>query len=104
MRFILLCFLTLASFTSWAGPVNITSLGVSPKGQYVAIEEYGYNPGLRTYYSRIRLLNLWKNTEAAPMVEVEHTARSPEDLLRAREEARSKATASMEKLNIVTSG
>jgi|GEM_PF-3999613 len=88
-----------------AGRVEmIHALGASSKGQFVAIEEYGYNVGLKTYYSRIKLMNVWKNEYVTPIVEVEQDARLPADLMRVREEAKARAMVHFEKFNIITSG
>jgi predicted secreted protein len=100
MVFSFFCFMSAMSLGS---PVRIEAIGASPKGQYVAIEEYGFNQGLNTFYSRIRLMNLWKNQDAAPLIEIEKKARHPDDLIRIREEARLQATQQLEKYNIVTS-
>ena len=82
----------------------IHALGASSKGQFVAIEEYGYNAGLKTYYSRIKLMNVWKNEYVSPVVEVEQDARLPADLVRVREAAKERAAVHFQKFNIITSG
>ncbi|MBY0516529.1 MAG: hypothetical protein K2P81_06450 [Bacteriovoracaceae bacterium] len=88
----------------WASPIQmINAIGASPKGQYVAIEEYGYNAGLKTYYSRIKLLNVWKNEYAAPVVELEKGAQRPTDLNKIREKVKKLAAENLEKFNIVLS-
>ena len=81
----------------------IRTLGASPKGQYVAIEEYGFNAGLGTYYSRIKLMNVWKQEYVAPVIEIEEGARRPTDLQRVRDTARERAASDMNKFNIVLS-
>lgn len=82
----------------------IHAMGASKKGQFVAIEEYGYNAGLKTYYSRIKLMNVWKKEYVTPVVEVEQDARLPADLMRVREAAKARAEVHFEKFNIITSG
>ena len=41
--------------------VKIMAIGSSPKGQYVAFEEFGYLDGATVAFSRIRIKNVWKN-------------------------------------------
>ena len=41
--------------------VRVKALGASPKGQYIAVEEFGYLDGDKGPYSRIKILNVWKN-------------------------------------------
>jgi len=41
--------------------VRIKTIGSSPKGQYVAIEEFGFKNNQQVPYSRIRVMNMWKN-------------------------------------------
>ena len=41
--------------------VRIKAIGSSPRGQYVAFEEFGYKNGRKFPYSRIRVMNVWKN-------------------------------------------
>lgn len=88
---------------SLASSIQIAAIGSSPKGQFVAIEEYGYNQGLKTYYSKIRFMNLWKKEYAGPTVEIEQGARHPDDLKRVREKAKRSAEPHFEQFNIVTS-
>lgn len=103
IKFILFSVGLFIAGVSGASPVQIAAIGSSPKGQFVAIEEFGYNQGLRTYYSRIRFMNLWKKEYAGPVVEVEQGARHPDDLERVREKAKRSAEPHFEKFNIVTS-
>lgn len=103
IKFILFSVGIFIAGVSVASPVQIAAIGSSPKGQFVAIEEFGYNQGLKTYYSRIRFMNLWKKEYAGPVVEVEQGARHPDDLERVREKAKRSAEPHFEKFNIVTS-
>ena len=41
--------------------VRIKTIGSSPKGQYVAFEEFGFKNNKQVPYSRIRVMNMWKN-------------------------------------------
>jgi predicted secreted protein len=74
----------------------IDTLGVSPKGQYVALEEYGYKAHGHTYYVRIKIINVWKKEYVGKSVEVELPASHPQLLVKAR--ARAKVLA-FEELN-----
>lgn len=42
--------------------VKITALGESPKGQFIAYEEYGYHAGGKIPFVKVRIMNVWKNT------------------------------------------
>lgn len=101
---LLVCFGTTLSLQAAEPLQMIRALGASSKGQFVAIEEYGYNAGLKTYYSRIKLLNVWKKEYVSPVVEVEQDARLPADLLRVREAAKQRAAVHFQRFNIITSG
>lgn len=41
--------------------VKVKALGSSPKGQFIAFEEYGYRTGRKLPFSKIRIMNVWKN-------------------------------------------
>lgn len=66
----------------------IDTLGVSPKGQFVALEEYGYKSNKRSYYVSIRIMNVWQKEFVGTPVLVELPAYSPDFLQKAREKAR----------------
>lgn len=40
--------------------VRVKAIGSSPKGQFVAFEEYGFKNGKKLPYSQIRIMNVWK--------------------------------------------
>lgn len=64
-RLNLLLMLSLVSFQSRAfakTSVRITPLGESPKGQFIAYEEYGYHAGGKIPFVKVRIMNVWKNT------------------------------------------
>jgi predicted secreted protein len=103
MKWFLLMSLAMTAVAQASTVQMINALGASPKGQFVAIEEYGYNPSLKTYYSRIKLMNTWKNSYVAPPFEIERGARRPSDLHDVRQEARAHAAEEMAKYNIETS-
>jgi predicted secreted protein len=93
----------LGATLSFASTFQFKAIGASPKGQYVAIEEFGYNAGHRTYFSRIKFINVWKNTYAAPPIEIEINARRPSDLNEVREQALQNAAENLAKYNIEVS-
>jgi predicted secreted protein len=66
----------------------IDTLGSSAKGQFVALEEYGYEPQKHAYYVKIKIINVWKNVYVGEGFEVEAPAKSPIFLEKAREKAR----------------
>jgi len=42
--------------------VRIKAIGKSPRGQFVAFEEYGYeSSNIKRPYSNIKIINMWKN-------------------------------------------
>lgn len=66
----------------------IDTLGVSGKGQYVALEEYGYKVQSHTYYVTIKVMNVWKKEYVGQRIEVEVPAHRPNFLNKARARAR----------------
>ena len=81
--------LTLLMF-SHAHAVNkqkIDVLGTSKKGQFVAVEEYGYRPGTHMYFVTIRVMNVWKKEYVGDKIQVELPATRPYFLKKARAEA-----------------
>jgi predicted secreted protein len=78
----------------------IDTLGVSPKGQYVALEEYGYQPEKHVYYVTIKVMNVWKKEYVGEMIEVEQPAMSYKSLIKAREKAKSLAQDTLIKYKI----
>lgn len=88
-KFILaLLLMTLTHLTRASEHQMIDTLGVSPKGQYVAIEEYGYKAQNHSYYVRIKIMNVWKKEYVGKSVEVELPAHRPVFLEKARSRAK----------------
>lgn len=83
--FILSLLLSKTSFSSEHQMID--TLGASPKGQYVALEEYGYKAQTHSYYVKIKFMNVWKQSYVGSPIEVEVPASRRSFL----EEARSKA-------------
>jgi predicted secreted protein len=83
-----LLLITLSQFTRASEHQMIDTLGVSPKGQFVAIEEYGYKVQNHSYYVRIKIMNVWKKEYVGKSVEVELPAHRPVFLEKARSRAK----------------
>lgn len=66
----------------------IDTLGVSSKGQYVALEEYGYKANNHSYYVRVKVMNVWKKEYVGRTFELEVPAHRPSHLQNARMKAR----------------
>lgn len=93
--------LLLFSTQIWAGDHQmIDSLGISPKGQYIALEEYGYKNDKHTYYVEIKIMNVWKKEYVGSTTKVELPAHRPEYLTKARLRAKSLASEELKKFNI----
>ncbi|WPU65128.1 hypothetical protein [Peredibacter starrii] len=78
----------------------IDTLGVSPKGQFVALEVYGYKSHSHTYYVSIKIMNVWTKKYVGDSVEVEMPAYRPTDLSKARTRAKYLAHDQLSKFNI----
>lgn len=79
---------------------KIDVLGTSPKGQFVAVEEYGYRPGTHMYFVSIRVMNVWKKEYVGSGVQIELPATRPYVLKKARKEAKELAQNTFKKFNI----
>jgi predicted secreted protein len=61
MKKSLILVLWLVSAHVFAGSiVKVSSVGLSPKGQFIAFEEFGFSDE-KIPYSKIRVFNTWKN-------------------------------------------
>ena len=89
--------LTISALSFASEHQMIDTLGASSKGQYVALEEYGYKSQNHSYYVRIKIMNVWKKEYVGKSIEVELPAHRPIFLEKAR--ARAKFLA-MEELKI----
>lgn len=80
----------------------IDTLGMSKKGQFVAVEEYGYDSHKHIYYVHIRFINVWKSEDVGQPVRVEVPAQRPVYLQKARERARELSQDQLTKYDIST--
>ena len=62
MKSLLVLALLLSSFLAEAkNLIRVKTLGKSPKGQYIAFEEFGFTNNSTVPFSKIRVMNVWKN-------------------------------------------
>lgn len=78
----------------------IDTLGVSPKGQFVALEVYGYKSHSHTYYVSVKIMNVWTKQYVGESIEVEMPAYRPTDLQKARTRAKFLAHDTLSKFKI----
>lgn len=95
-----LLFIAFTSLSFASEHQMIDTLGASPKGQYVALEEYGYKLQSHSYYVRIKVMNVWKKEYVGKEVEVELPAHRPNFLKKAREKAKMMAQEELKRFNI----
>lgn len=79
--------------------VRIKALGSSPRGQFVAFEEFGYSFDKAKVFSKIRVMNVWKNRYVDKVIEVKGTGNTGE-LKKVREQAKKIAYTKLKKFNI----
>jgi predicted secreted protein len=80
---------------------KIDTLGSSPKGQFIAVEEYGYQADNKSFYVTIKVLNLWKKEYVGAPVKVEMPAKG-NILQDARQKAKEMAQEILKSYNIVS--
>ncbi len=79
--------------------VRVMAIGSSPKGQYIAFEEFGYQSGRTLPFSKIRIMNMWKNKYITAPIFI--TAKTQEDDLEGiRSRAKIQAKVFLKKYNI----
>lgn len=54
-------FLAICANTYGKNMIKVEAIGSSPKGQFIAFEEFGYLDEGKAPFSRIRVKNVWKN-------------------------------------------
>lgn len=100
MRFYLvLCFI-LSSTASAVVHHKVDSLGSSAKGQFIALEEYGYRPDKKAYFVEIKILNLWKKKFVGDVIRVESPAYSAKHLKESRMKAKKMAENQLKEFGI----
>lgn len=81
--------------------IKVRALGASPKGQFIAFEEFGYLEGNDRPFSKIRVKNVWKDHYVdRPVKVVSEEGEMELDQVRAK--ARSLAKKKLEEFNIST--
>lgn len=98
-----LVFTLIFSFSLLAGASEhqmIDTLGMSKKGQFVALEEYGYKSQQHSYYVTIKIMNVWTKEYVGKFVEVELPAHRPVYLDKARSKARGLAQEELNRYGI----
>lgn len=81
---------------------KIDTLGMSPKGQFVAMEEYGYQPDKHSYFVTIRIINVWTKEFVGQTIQVELPVSRKTFLLDARKKAKDLAQEILKTYNIVS--
>ena len=79
--------------------VRVMAIGSSPRGQFVAFEEFGYQNGRKIPYSKIRVMNMWQNkyvTEAVFVI----GDKDDDKLALVRVKAKSQAVTQFKQFNI----
>lgn len=79
--------------------VRVKALGASPRGQFVALEEYGYKSGNKYPFSKIRVMNVWQNKYVESGVHI-IGAQESEDLSSIRKKAKDMVQQKLKKFNI----
>ena len=98
--FVFMAFALLTSYVKASEHQMIDTLGASPKGQFVAVEEYGYKSTNHSYYVRIKVMNVWKKEYVGKQIEVELPAHRPVYLEKARNKAKILAQDELTKFQI----
>lgn len=100
MRFYFFFYLFFSS-TAWSVVHHkVDSLGSSAKGQYIALEEYGYRPDKKAYFVEIKILNLWKKKFVGDVIRVESPAYSDKYLKESRIKAKKLAEGQLKEFGI----
>lgn len=101
LKSLFIAFLLALTTLTWAREHQmIDTLGASPKGQYVALEEYGYRSQKHTYYVTIKVMNVWKKEYVGNPIKVELPAHRPVFLKKARAKAKILALEELKRFNI----
>lgn len=61
-RILCLFLLVITCQVAFAGNlVKVKAIGKSPKGQFIAFEEFGFTHNTQKPFAKIRVMNMWKN-------------------------------------------
>jgi predicted secreted protein len=98
--FIFMCLFSLGAIASQHQ--HMGSIGASAKGQFIALEEYGYKPESHSFYVTIRIINVWTSEDVGSIVAVETSAKNTQFLKEARLKAKNLAKVQMDKYKIIS--
>lgn len=79
---------------------KVDSLGSSAKGQFIALEEYGYRPDRKAYFVEIKILNLWQKKFVGEVIRIESPAHSQKYLKETRLKAKKLAEGQLKAFGI----
>lgn len=82
--------------------MRVNALGASPKGQYVAFEEFGFLSDSKMPFARIKVMNVWKNKYVGKEINVVSDKKNQMELEQVRAQAKKLATERLKKFNIST--
>jgi predicted secreted protein len=85
---LLILLISLMASSAFGARQVIDTLGSSGKGQFVALEEYGYAAEKHNYIVTIKIMNVWQKEYVGEVIKVELPAYQQNDLQKARERAR----------------
>lgn len=82
--------------------IRVNALGASPKGQFVAFEEFGYLDNSTIPFSRIKVMNVWKNKYVGKTINVVSDKKNDLELDQVRAQAKKLAKEGLKRFNIST--
>lgn len=100
MKFYLLFFFLMSFQAFGAVHHKVDTLGTSAKGQFIAVEEYGYRSDKQVFFVEIRILNLWKKKVVGDVIRVEEPAHSVNFLQETRQKAKKLAESQLKQFGI----
>ena len=100
MRIYLVAFLFMSFSAFGAVHHKVDTLGTSAKGQFIALEEYGYRSDKQVYFVEIRILNLWKKKVVGDIIRIEEPAHSVNFLQETRFKAKKMAENQLKQFGI----
>lgn len=79
--------------------VRVMAIGSSPRGQFVAFEEFGYQNGRKIPFSKIRVMNMWQNKYVTDPIYVIGNE-DVDSLINIRSKAKTQAITQFKQFNI----